>query len=175
MDTAQETLPPAKGSPGSLSVSQSSREAFPSLVTLSCLTEYYPSRMGSPDHIWERTEGWLAALPAHIPCPGGAEGKVRLGGAQQVGWEPFMGARLCLPCEFLAKARGPVFPPCRIRREPLEGCRGLLCTAFPQQRRSILSEQSEYSFLVQSCASRPQRGYLLELELLDVCPTRNIN
>lgn len=159
MDTAKEALPPAKGSPGSPCVSQSSREASPSLVTLSCLTEYYPSRMGSPDHNRERTEGWLAALPAHTPCRGGAEGKVGLGGAQQVGWEPFMGARLCLPCGFLAKARRPVFPPCRIRREPLEGCRGLLCTAFPLQRRSIPSEYSEYSFLVQSCASLPQRGY----------------
>lgn len=99
LDTAKEALPPAKGSPGSLSVSQSSREASPSPVTLSCLTEYYPSRMGAPDHNRERIEG-LLCLAAHTPCSDGAEVKVGLRGAQQAEWEPLMGAKLCPPCEF---------------------------------------------------------------------------
>lgn len=85
-----------------------------------------------------------------------------------------------------SKARSPVFPPCRIQRGPLEGCRGFLCTAFPQQRRSCRLYSTFYQGLKQwqriffSCPvlykkSLPQREYLLELELLGVCPARNIN
>lgn len=85
-----------------------------------------------------------------------------------------------------SKARSPVFPPCRIQRGPLEGCRGFLCTAFPQQTRSCRLYSTFYQGLKQwqriffSCPvlykkSLLQREYLLQLELLGVCPTRNIN
>lgn len=49
-------------------------------MTLSCLSKYYPSRMGTPEHNWERTQGLLATLPAHTPCAGGDEVKVGLKG-----------------------------------------------------------------------------------------------
>lgn len=64
-----------------------------------------------------------------LPALVGLKGKWSSGKHSKVGgsllWEPFMPA---------------LRVPCRTQKEPLEGCRGLLCTAFPQRRRSSSSE-----------------------------------